>query len=145
MAFADDGYPVTTDIQVAWGEMDALNHVNNVVYFRYFETARIDYFQRMSMMDSISGNGVGPVLAETRARYRRPVTFPDTLTVASRVSEIDEHGFTMQYRIFSQAQQAVTTEGEARVVIFDFQDNKKARLPERLKAAIRALEQSGGD
>lgn len=40
-------FPVITEIKVAWGEMDALQHVNNVVYFRYFETARLDYFNKL--------------------------------------------------------------------------------------------------
>ena len=49
-----DGFPVVTEIPVAWGEMDALQHVNNVTYFRYFETARIDYFKHIDLMENIA-------------------------------------------------------------------------------------------
>ncbi|PSJ41338.1 thioesterase [Zobellella endophytica] len=133
-------FPVSIEIPVAWGEMDALNHVNNVVYFRYFETVRIEYLRRIGMLDVLSTQGVGPVLAETSARYRRPVTFPDTLTAQARVSQLDEHGFTMEYRIVSQAQQTVTTEGSARVVMVDFGSGRKAPLGEELKQRLLQLE-----
>ncbi len=69
-------FPVVTEIPVAWGEMDALQHVNNVVYFRYFETARIDYFRHIQLMEDLAITQVGPVLSETQSRYKIPVTFP---------------------------------------------------------------------
>ncbi|WP_375056887.1 acyl-CoA thioesterase [Zobellella sp. DQSA1] len=133
-------FPVSIEIPVAWGEMDALNHVNNVVYFRYFETVRIEYLRRIGMLEVLSTEGVGPVLAETSARYRRPVTFPDTLTAQARVSQLDEHGFTMEYRIVSQALQTVTTEGSARVVMVDFGSGRKSPLGEELKQRVLQLE-----
>lgn len=133
-------FPVSIEIPVAWGEMDALNHVNNVVYFRYFETVRIEYLRRIGMLDMLSTQGVGPVLAETSARYRRPVTFPDTLRAEARVSQLDEHGFTMEYRIVSHTQQVVTTEGTARVVMVDFGSGRKAPLGEALKQRVLQLE-----
>ena len=46
-------YPVTVEVPVVWGEMDAFSHVNNVVYFRYFETARIAYFYEIDFMKVI--------------------------------------------------------------------------------------------
>lgn len=140
MSRDDPRFPVSIEIPVAWGEMDALNHVNNVVYFRYFETVRIEYLRRIGMLDVLSTAGVGPVLAETSARYRRPVTFPDTLRAEARVIELDEHGFTMEYRILSQAQQRVTTEGSARVVMVDFGTGRRAPLGEALTQRVLQLE-----
>ncbi len=69
-----EGFSVVTEIPVAWGEMDALNHVNNAVYFRYFETARLDYFSHISLMEDMAVTNIGPVLGETYCRYRLPVT-----------------------------------------------------------------------
>ncbi|MDO6708705.1 thioesterase family protein [Photobacterium sp. 1_MG-2023] len=133
-------YPVITEIPVAWGEMDALNHVNNVVYFRYFETARLDYFKEASLMDDIKETGVGPVLSETSARYRLPVTYPDTLLVGSRVTHMEGDRFTMEYEIFSKKMGAVTTRGTAQVVMFDFKNNAKAQISPRLRETIEAIE-----
>ncbi|MGF1729157.1 acyl-CoA thioesterase [Photobacterium kasasachensis] len=134
------GYPVITEIPVAWGEMDALNHVNNVVYFRYLETARIEYFREVALMEEIQHTGIGPVLGETSCRYKLPVTYPDTLYVGSRVSELKEDRFTMEYEIVSKKLGAVTTSGTAKVVMFNFKTNNKAILSPSLIEAIEGIE-----
>ncbi|EGQ7833182.1 acyl-CoA thioesterase [Vibrio vulnificus] len=133
-------FPVVTEINVAWGEMDALQHINNVVYFRYFETARIEYFNKINLMDEIKRNQIGPVLSETQCRYRIPVTFPDTLLIGSRVSEVGEDRFTMEYQVVSKKMGKVTTTGSATVVMFDFKNQSKAQLPAALRDAIFSIE-----
>ena len=104
-------HPIRTKINVAWGEMDALQHVNNVVYFRYFETARIDFFTQLGFLKDLQVTGVGPVISENNARYKRPVTFPDTVHVGVKISDIEHDRFMMHYTVFSESQDAVTTIG----------------------------------
>ncbi|HAS6347333.1 TPA: acyl-CoA thioesterase [Vibrio vulnificus] len=133
-------FPVVTEINVAWGEMDALQHINNVVYFRYFETARIEYFNKINLMDEIKRNQIGPVLSETQCRYRIPVTFPDTLLIGSRVSEVGEDRFTMEYQVVSKKMGKVTTTGSAIVVMLDFKNQCKTQLPAVLRDAIFSIE-----
>ncbi|HFQ4947486.1 acyl-CoA thioesterase [Vibrio vulnificus] len=133
-------FPVVTEINVAWGEMDALQHINNVVYFRYFETARIEYFNKINLMDEIKRNQIGPVLSETQCQYRIPVTFPDTLLIGSRVSEVGEDRFTMEYQVVSKKMGKVTTTGSATVVMFDFKNQCKTQLPTVLRDAIFSIE-----
>ncbi len=82
-------YPVLIDIPVAWGDMDAFQHVNNTVYFRWMESGRIAYFTRMAVPGFRDMSGVGPILASTQCRYRIPLTFPDTVTVASRIVAVE--------------------------------------------------------
>ena len=133
--------PVHTEISVAWGEMDALQHVNNVVYFRYFETARIEFFNQINLLGDLQITQVGPVLSDNHARYKRPVTFPDTLLVGVKISDIQADRFMMHYTVFSQDQQAVTTLGSSQVVMFNFKTGKKATLTSELLSALRAHEE----
>lgn len=133
-------FPVVTEIPVAWGEMDALQHVNNVVYFRYFETARIDYFRHIQLMEDIAITQIGPVLSETQCRYKIPVTFPDTLLVGSRVSDVQADRFSMEYQVVSKKLGKVTTTGSATVVMFDFKNGTKAKLSKRILDAIQTLQ-----
>jgi len=65
-------------ITVAWGEMDAFQHVNNVVYFKYFESARINYFEETGINAHMQTTGVGPILGNTQCRFKAPLTYPDT-------------------------------------------------------------------
>ncbi|ABZ74642.1 thioesterase superfamily protein [Shewanella halifaxensis HAW-EB4] len=135
-------YPVNTKIAVAWGEMDALQHVNNVVYFRYFETAHIDFFNQINLLDELQTTAVGPVISENQAKYKRPVTFPDTLTVGVSISDIKDDRFMMHYSVYSQSQQTVTTLGSSQVVMFNFKTGKKAKLTPELINALKTYQQA---
>ncbi|MDN3613955.1 MAG: acyl-CoA thioesterase [Vibrio gallaecicus] len=132
-------YPVITEIPVAWGEMDALNHVNNAVYFRYFETARLDFFKHVELMEEMAVTKIGPVLGDTYCKYFRPVTYPDTLLIGSKITDVQDDRFTMEYTIVSSKQQKVTTVGNATIVMFDFASNQKALLSIRLHSAIQEM------
>ncbi|MGF1834618.1 acyl-CoA thioesterase [Photobacterium sanguinicancri] len=134
------GYPVITEIPVAWGEMDALNHVNNVVYFRYFETARIDYFLQLSLMDDLQKTGIGPVLKEAQCSYKIPVTFPDTLHVGSKICDMGDDRFTMEYSVYSQKLGKITTVGRAEVVMFNFKTNKKAHISDEIRSRVTEIQ-----
>src|SRR5438309_6751770 len=95
------GYPVVVELPVAWGDMDSYRHVNNVVYFRYFENARLEYFRRLGWLEYERDTGIGPILAATQARFRRPLTYPDTIAVAARITAVAEDRMTMEYRLVS--------------------------------------------
>ena len=67
------------------GDIDLLGHVNNVVYFRWFESARIAYFDKVRMWEFGETVGIGPILHSINCRYRIPLTYPDTVSVGARV------------------------------------------------------------
>jgi acyl-CoA thioester hydrolase len=133
-------WPVAVPVRVAWGEMDAFGHVNNIVYFRYFETARIAYFEACGFMASMAGGGPGPILAHTECRFRIPVTYPAELYVATRVAEIGEDRFTMDYAVFEAETGALAAEGTGRLVCFDYETKRKTPLPAAVRHRIRELE-----
>ncbi|MCL1077956.1 acyl-CoA thioesterase [Parashewanella spongiae] len=118
-----------TEIPVAWGELDALNHVNNAVYFRYFETARIEACTKVGVLNLNKMDKIGPVLADTYAKYKRPVTFPDTLLVGISICQIESDRFTMEYTVFSKQQQAITTKGTSTIVMVDYASGRPVDIP----------------
>ena len=134
------GFPVTIEVPVAWGEMDALGHVNNIIFFRYFESARIAYFKAVDLLGRRADGGVGPILASTHCRFRRPLHFPDTVVVGARTTELLDDRFTMEYRIVSTTSGELAAEGGGVVVAYDYNDKRKAQLPDHVKQRILALE-----
>jgi acyl-CoA thioester hydrolase len=134
------GYPVVVELPVVWGEMDSYRHVNNVVYFRYFESARLEYFRRLGWFEYEQQSGVGPILAATSARFRRPLTYPDTIWVAVRVPALEEDRFTMEYRLVSRKLAVVAAEGTGVIVTYHYAQAKKVPIPEELRRRISALE-----
>lgn len=133
------GFPITVDVQVAWGDMDAFAHVNNTVFFRWFESARIAFLAAIEFTAGGPGEGVGPILASTSCRFRRPVAFPDTVTVGVRVASVTEDRFIHEYRVVSEALGAVAAEGEGVVVSYDYGAKSKTPIPAGVRAAIEAL------
>jgi acyl-CoA thioester hydrolase len=132
-------YPVIVAIPVAWGEMDALGHVNNIVYFRYFETVRMRYLEQAGLIDIMKEIGIGPILAKTSCTYRIPIYYPDTLTVGTRVSTIGNTHFNMDYVIVSERLGAAA-DGDSVVVTFDYKAKGKAPVPDKVIKAIEGLE-----
>lgn len=132
-------YPVVVSIPIAWGEMDALGHLNNIIYFRYFETARMRYLEQAGLIEIMKQIGIGPILAKTSCTYRVPLYYPDTLSVGARVSTIGNTHFTMEYLVVSPKLGAAAT-GDSVVVTFDYRANAKAPVPEPVIRAIEGLE-----
>ena len=135
-----DGFNVTLGIDVAWGDMDAFAHVNNTVYFRWFESARIAYFQAVGFSDRRETSDIGPILASTHCRFRIPVTFPDRVEVGARVTDVGTDRFTMEYRAVSERHGAVAAEGGGLVVAYDYASGSKALVPENVRMRIRELD-----
>jgi len=132
------GFSTTVSLPVAWGEMDALGHVNNAVFFRYFESARIAYLEEIGLDGSVGT--VGPILGSTHCKFFRPIIFPDHIRIGARAVRYAADRFEMEYRIFSERLEAVAAEGGAVVVAFDYKTRAKASLPRAVVDRIRALD-----
>lgn len=128
-------------IPVQWGEMDAYGHVNNSVFFRYFESARMEYLDRCGLLETYDSENVGAILRSTECVFRRPLRHPDTVLVGARSVHTEEDRFTMAYLAVSEAHSEVVAEGSAVVVSFDYAQRKKTALPRAVRAKIVELEQ----
>jgi acyl-CoA thioester hydrolase len=134
------GFPVVVELPVCWGEMDSYRHVNNVVYFRYFENARLEYFRRLDWFEYERQTGIGPILAATHARFRKPLTYPDTIWVTARAASIEDDRFHLEHRVVSRRLAAIVAEGKGTVVTYDHREGRKVAMPEELRRRIDALE-----
>lgn len=139
-----DGYATVIEVPVAWGEMDAFGHVNNVVYFRYFESARIAYLRAIGFTGSDEHGravpDVGPILHSTHCRFRRPLTFPDTLHAGARSVDVGADRFTMEYAIASEQFGEIAADGGGIVVAYDYREKRRTDLPGPVRERIRQLD-----
>jgi acyl-CoA thioester hydrolase len=135
-----EGFPVTVACPVSWGDMDAFEHVNNVVFFRFFENARIEYLRRIELADRDRRDGIGPILHSTNARFRVPLRYPDAAWAGARVTEVLEDRLVMEYRVVSDTHGAVAADGGGIVVTFDYRQRRKVPVPEDVRRAIAGLE-----
>ncbi len=140
MLFVQDlikDYPSYVEIPVQWGDMDAMQHVNNIMYLRYMESSRIKFFTDVLKI-GFSPDGVGAILAEIHCKYKFPLTYPDTVIAASRIlpESMDEYSVKIQHTIVSIKHQRVAAEGIARIVFYDYLEKKKAMIPEAVKMRL---------
>ena len=128
------------EIPIAWGEMDSFQHVNNAAYFRYFESARIRYSEKLGLYKQKDETGIGPILGSTSCKYRLPLTYPDTVSVGTKIIDIAEDRFTMKYVVVSHKHQKIAAEGDGVVVMYDYREGKKTAIPEEIRKRILAME-----
>jgi len=133
-------YPVKIELPIAWGDMDAFQHVNNIMYFRYFESARIAYFEKIKFLEVMENTGIGPILASTQCRYKLPLTYPDQITVGAKVDSLGKDRFTMKYAVYSSRHNKIAAFGEGVLVTFDYRNNAKTPVPDEIRKNILALE-----
>lgn len=131
-------YPVIHIQAVAWGDMDAFGHVNNVMYYRYMESARILYMDQLNAFEQ----AVYTVVSSNQCQYIKPVFYPDQLSIGVRVEEMRNSAFRMSYLLWSKQQQTVVARGEAVIVCVDKHNMLKAALPETIRQKVTTLELS---
>jgi len=134
-------FPVVYEQKVAWGDMDAFGHVNNVMYYRYIESARIAYFDQLNIFDQ----NVLTVIASSQCKYLKPTFYPDVLHIGAKVEEIRNSAIRMHYLLWSTQQNQIVAEGNAVIVFVDKVNMQKTLIPSMIRELIIEFEQSVGN
>jgi acyl-CoA thioester hydrolase len=140
MQDTDPHYPISLEQEVIWGDMDAFEHVNNTVYFRYFEDARMAFFERCGANQHKARTRVGPILASTQCDFRAPLSYPERIRIVTWVEDIRPRRFTMRYRVFSLAQPRLVAEGSGLVVFYDYAQGQSCEIPADIAERIHSLQ-----
>jgi acyl-CoA thioester hydrolase len=132
--------PHVEPIQVRWGDMDSMGHVNNARYFTYCESARMGYFQAVRMEDHFAGGRFGPALAAAQLNFRQQVRWPAAIEVETRVIAIGRSSFTMDYTLIRVADRVTVADGSGVIVWVDYSTGRPTPLPDGLRETIRRFE-----
>jgi len=120
-------------IAIRWGDMDAMGHVNNTVYFRYMEQARIGWFEALVPGDE-AWSKLGVVVANASCNFKRPINYPGTVEV--KLSVAPPGGSSVQTFYELKIDDEVYADGAATVVFIDMQAQKPVRIPERIRSLL---------
>ena len=127
------------ELPVQWGEMDTAKHVNNSVYIRWGESARIAYFDKMGLDNSFTEQ-IGAILGWQDCKYIFPVTYPDTISIGVKTVEIKEDRFFVECHMFSHRHQRIIAINKNSILAYDYHNLKKAELPKEWIDKISTLE-----
>ncbi len=129
-------YPVQLTFPIHWGEMDALNHVNNIRFFRWFESARMELFHRLGLLGS-EPPSIGPILAYTDCQYRRPLQWPTTVIAGAGITKVGRTSFTMGFGVAEEKEpEKIVAEGVGVIVLVEYATGEKVPLSEDLKSRL---------
>ena len=131
-------YPAVVAVPVQWGEQDGFGHVNNAVFIRWFESARIEYMNLIEV--ELTVERVGPILAAVSCNFRKQVKYPDTVLSGARITRIGRSSVAIEHAMFSTAQNDVVADGDSTVVLFDYENQKSSPLTDELRAKITGLQ-----
>ncbi len=135
----NEQYGTETKIKVAWGDMDAMGHVNNVTFIKYLENARVEYLEKVQLINEDRITKIGPILLQITCRYFKPTVYPDNINIKSNVTKVGNTSIVMQHEAFSEKLGKVAS-GESVVVLYDPLKNEKCTIPEEFKLAIAKIE-----
>ena len=126
-------YTIVEEIPVRWGDMDARGHVNNTIYYRYFESTRIALFQKLDIYEEPTEVRVGPILSFQSCYYKAPLVYPDILFVGAKITGIEGSKIIIKHLLYSKKLDRIAAEGEAHIIWYDYDNKKRAIISDDLK------------
>lgn len=133
-------FPAVATIPVQWGDQDLFKHVNNAVYFRWFESSRVEYWHKSGLYDALKTSGLGPILASVTCHYKKQIRFPDTVMIGSRVEKLGISSVTLSHEIFSQSNGVVSATGKSVIVMFDYSSQQPVPITDNFRAIFERFE-----
>lgn len=121
-----------TRIPVRWGDMDAYGHVNNTIYFRYFEQARVEWLESQGSWVS-PDEPVGPVIINASCTFYAPVNYPATVIVKMYGGEPGRTSVMTWYELFVEGEDRLYADGAAKTVWMDTRTGKSSPLPDTIR------------
>lgn len=133
-----DAFAHTLAITTRWEDMDVYGHVNNVVYYSYFDTAVNEYLVARGVLDPQTSPFIGLVV-ETRCTYFRSLTFPEPVLAALRVVRLGTSSVRYQIGLFQGAEATAAAQGEFVHVYVERATQRPAPIPAALREVLKAL------
>jgi acyl-CoA thioester hydrolase len=133
-----DAYRTFRTISTRWMDNDVYGHVNNVVYYSFFDTAVNGYLIEAGALDIHRGEVIGLVV-ETRCNYFAPLEFPQTVEAGLRVAHIGSSSVRYEVGLFAAGAPESAAAGHFVHVYVDRTTRRPAPLPDALRAALEAL------
>lgn len=132
------GYKYFADITTRWMDNDIYGHVNNVVYYSYFDSVANQYLIEQGGLDIHSAEIIGFVVASS-CEYKSPVAYPQKLEAGFRVNRLGNSSVEYGIGIFAQGQAEASAQGTFTHVFVDRNSDKSVPIPAQIRAALEAV------
>lgn len=131
-------FPVIRPIATRWMDNDIYGHVNNVVYYSFFDTAVNGHLIEQGVLDPATSSVIGLVV-ETGCRYAAPVSFPDRVDAGVRVARIGTSSVRYEIGLFRNDEPSAAAFGHFTHVYVDRETRRPSPIPEATRKVLEAL------
>lgn len=131
--------PIVLEIPVAWAEQDLFGHLNNVVFLRYCENVRMHFLERTGLLAMHDQERKGVILASTTCNFRKPVKWPQRISIRTGCTAVGNTSFTLAYLLTDESGDVVADATSVQVM-YDYTKASKMRIPDSVREAIATLQ-----
>lgn len=136
-------YPAFLAIATRWMDNDTYGHVNNVVYYAYFDTVVNEHLIRAGGLDIREGPAIG-IVVETACRFHKPLAFPETVDAGLRVAHVGRSSVRYEIGLFRRGEDDAAATGRFVHVWVDRAHRRPVAVPQPIRAALVLLQVAGG-
>lgn len=127
---------ISLNIRIDWSELDTFGHVNNVVFYRYIQSARVRFWEQIGLYDKYERDKIAPLLANAAIDFKKPLYYPGNVIIEYQPTFIKNTSFGLEYKIKNDNMEIVAI-GKDIMVLFDFKENLKMNIPDFLRKNIQ--------
>ncbi|GAB5416079.1 MAG: thioesterase family protein [Crocinitomicaceae bacterium] len=135
----ENEFNVRLQLRIDWSELDYFGHVNNVSFFKYVQSSRVNYWDQIGLTKYHEENNIGPMLASSKCDFKKPLFYPGKVTILARVDLIKNTSFRIIHRLLNDKGE-IAAEAQDIIVIYDFNKKEKVQFPIELKEKIATVE-----
>ena len=130
-------FPMQLQLRLDWSDMDLFGHVNNVAYFRFIQSSRVNYWEASMLTALFTKMKMGPILLSTGCQFIKPLHYPGTITIEVRVEFVKNTSFGLHHRILNEHNE-VAAEAHDVIVMYDFEKEEKIQIPDDFRNYVAA-------
>src|SRR5688572_15448596 len=132
-------YNTVLSLRIDWADLDLFGHVNNVVFFRYIQAARVNYCEHIGLTSLNDNDQLSFMVASSQCHFKRPLKYPDSIEVATRAAWLKNTSLQLEYLI-RNSEKEIVAEASDVIVVYDHHKKEKVVISEALRNVIRERE-----
>lgn len=131
----ESDFKLNLQLRIDWSEMDTYQHVNNVNFMKYMQSARVQFWEVTGLAKLYKETNKGPMLVSTKCDFKNPLFFPGNVIIKTRVEFIKNSSFGLHHLLYNDAG-VLCAEGHDVAVCFDFSTNKTFLITDSLRQTM---------
>ena len=129
---SDSDFKLSLELRIDWSEMDTYQHVNNVNFMKYMQSARVQFWEVTGLAKLYVDTKKGPMLVSTKCDFKNPLFFPGNVFIKTKVAYIKNSSFGLYHELYND-DKTLCAVGNDVGVYFDFSNNKTVTINDQLR------------